>query len=215
MTCRAPLPPLNPLVEAWPRERPIHRLGRSDRFPELFHPGLDPSGHDCKPSRFAPIRDQDGKVVPYLYGGSSLECAIFETVFHEVPVDAPDKFVDLDAFANHAHVEIAPKRDLLLVNLTTVGLHRLRVPRSELIDSAALDYPATARWAEAIHHRFPRVDGMVWMSRKLDSGQALVLFGDRLGDDLEGTRVSGILRTDDALRQVIVRLALRAGIEVS
>ena len=215
MTCRTPVPPLSPLIESWPTEQLIQRLCRADRAPALFHPGLDGSGQGCKPSRFAPIRDKDGKVVPYLYGGSSLDCAIFETVFHEVPVEAPDKYVDLDAFASHAHVEIVARRDLRLVNLTTVGLHRLRVPKEELLESAALDYPATAKWAEAIHHQFPLVDGMFWMSRKFDSGQALVLFGDRLGDDLKGTCISGALRTDDKLRQAIVRLALRAGIEVS
>lgn len=215
MSCRAPVPPLDPLIEPWPRDRPIHRLGPVHRLPELFNPGLDRSGSPCKPSRFAPIRDGKGRVVPYLYGGSSLECAIFETVFHEVPLDAPHKHVDLDLFADHAHLEIRPRRELRMVNLTTVGMHRLRVTREELIDSAAIDYLGTAVWAQAIHQQFPAVDGMFWVSRKFDAGQALILFGDRLGKGLDGTRVSGPLRSDDDLRQAIVGLALRAGIVVS
>ena len=61
-----------------------------------FNPGVDAAGALRNPTRFAPIRDRKGRVVPYLYGGSSLDCAIFETVFHNVPADAPDKFVDLN-----------------------------------------------------------------------------------------------------------------------
>lgn len=47
-------------------------------------------------------------MVPYLYGGATLECAIVETVFHEVPIDAADKFVDLDEFAQGGHGELVP-----------------------------------------------------------------------------------------------------------
>jgi hypothetical protein len=114
-----------------------------------------------------------------------------------------------------AHLEIRPRRELRMVNLTTVGMLRLRVTREELIGSAAIDYPATAKWAQAIHQQFPAVDGMFWVSRTFDAGQALILFGDSLGKGLDGTRVSGPLRSDDDLRQAILGLALRAGILVS
>lgn len=166
------------------------------------------------PTRFAPIQDRKGKVVPYLYGGSSRNCAIFETVFHHVPIDAADKFVDLDAFANRAHGLIEPQRDLKLVNLTTDGLHRLKLPKAELITSAALDYPQTSRWAEAIHHQCPDVDGLMWMSRQRDRDLAFMLFGDRAGAALTGTRMGTALRGNDLLRQAILALALRVGIDV-
>lgn len=107
-----------------------------------------------KPTRFSPIWDVKGKVVTYLYGGSTLDCEIFETGFHDVPVDAADKFVDLDFFAQRGHGELMPSRDLRLVDLTSEGPHRLKVPKEELIISPARDYLATARWAEALHHQF-------------------------------------------------------------
>lgn len=153
--------------------------------------------------------------MPYLYGGSSRDCAIFETVFHNVPIDATDKFVDLDDFANRAHGRIVPRRDLRLVNLTTDGLHRPKVPKVELITSAPIDYLDTARWAEAIHHQFPDVDGLFWMSRQRDRDQALMLFGDRAGAALIGTRMGTALRGNDVLRQAILALALRVGIDAS
>lgn len=136
MSCRAPGPKLDPLIELWPAGQVVHVIHDLTFEPESFNPGVDAAGTLRNPTRFAPIRDNAGQVVPYLYGGSTLECAIFETVFHNVPIDASDKFVDLDDFANRAHGRIVPRRDLQLVNLTTDGLHRLKVPKAELIASA-------------------------------------------------------------------------------
>ena len=214
MSCRRPAPPLDALIEPWTAGQVIHVLHDAAYEPHSFNPGVDATGALRNPTRFAPIRDAAGRVVPYLYGGSSLECAIFETVFHNVPVDAPDKFVDLDDFAERAHGQVVPRRDLRLVNLTTDGLHRLKVPKAELVASAPIDYLDTACWAQALHRQYPQVDGLLWMSRQRDRDQALVLFGDRIGTALSSTRVGGPLRTNDVLRQAIVVLALRVGIEV-
>jgi hypothetical protein len=181
--------------------------------PESFNPGVDGAGRLRKPTRFAPIRDAKGKVVPYLYGGSTLDCAIFETVFHDVPVDAADKFVDLDDFAQRGHGELIASRDLKLVDLTSEGLHRLKVPKGELIASPARDYLDTALWAQALHRQFPDVDGLLWMSRQRDRDHALVLFGDRLRGVLSGSRIGGPLARNSTLRDAVLQTALRAGIE--
>ena len=201
------------MIEAWSAGRAIHVIHGAAFAPESFNPGIDAGGTLCNPTRFAPIRDSAGRVVPYLYGGSSRDCAIFETVFHHIPIDAADKFVDLDDFASRAHGLIVPSRDLQLVNLTTDGLHRLKIPKSELIASSAIDYVDTARWAQAIHHQCPDVDGLLWMSRQRDADQALLLFGDRAAAALTGTRIGTALRGNDVLRQAILSLALRVGIE--
>lgn len=153
--------------------------------------------------------------MPYRYGGSSLECAIFETIFPNIPIDAPDKFVDLHAFGNRSHGVLIPQRDLVLVDLTTDGLHRLRVPRAELIDSPPIDYASTARWAEALHRKYPTVDGLLWASRARDQDRALVLFGDRAGSVLDCSRRSECLSVDNTLRQAILALGLRVGIDVA
>lgn len=213
MSCRAPVPPLNALIDTWPAGQAFHVIHDTAYAPESFNPGVDAMGRLRSPTRFAPFHDAGGAVVPYLYAGSSLECAIFETVFHHVPVDAADKFVDLDDFAVRGHGVLVPLRRLRLVNLTTDGLHRLRVPKAELIASAPIDYPATARWAQALHHQYPDIDGLVWMSRQRDRDQALVLFGDRAGSALTGTRMGGPLRVNDRLRQTMLALALRVGID--
>ena len=215
MICRAPVPPLNPLFDRWPASEVIHVIHDTAFAPESFNPGVDAKGVLRKPTRFAPIRNNKGRVVPYLYGGSTLDCVIFETVFHDVPIDAADKFADLGDFAQRGHAQLVPSRDLRLVDLTTEGLHRLKVPKDELISSPARAYIETARWAEALHHQFKDVDGLVWMSRQRDRDRALVLFGDRVHDKLSGTRVGGPLARNDVLRQAILAAALRAGIDAA
>lgn len=215
MSCRAPAPPLDALIDIWPAGRAIHVIHDTTFEPNSFNPGVDAAGALRKPTRFAPIRNRDGRVVPYLYGGSTLECAIFETIFHNLPIDAPSKFVDLDDFATRGHGRLEPVRDLRLVNLTSDGLHRLKVPKAELIASAPIDYGATAAWAQALHHQYEDIDGLFWMSRQRDQDQALVLFGDRAGSALSACRVAGPLRLDDGLRQAVLTLALRVGIEAA
>lgn len=213
MSCRAPAPPLDPLFERWPAGRVIHVIHDTAFAPESFHPGVDAAGRTCKATRFSPIRGPGGRPVPYLFGGSTLDCAIFETVFHDVPVDAPDKFVDLGDFARRGHGELLPRRDLRLVDLSSEGLHRLKVPKQELIASPSRDYPVTVRWAQALHRQFGDVDGLLWMSRQRDRDHALILFGDRLENVLTGRRLGGPLSRNARLREAVLAAALRAGIE--
>ncbi len=213
MSCRAPIPPLDPLFDRWPVGRPIHIVHDTAFAPESFNPGVDAAGRLRKSTRFAPIRSLEGQVVPYLYGGSTLNCAIFETVFHDVPIDSPDKFVDLADFAERGHGELTPKRELKLVDLTSEGLHRLKVPKEELIASPSRDYPHTAAWAQVLHRQFPDIDGLLWMSRQRDRDHALMLFGDRLDGVLSGQRIGGRLARNVTLREAVLAAALRAGID--
>jgi hypothetical protein len=212
LTCRAPVAPLDPLFEIWPAGRVIHVIHDSAFAPESFNPGVDTAGRLRKPTRFAPIRDARGAVVPYLYGGATLDCAIFETVFHDVPISAPDKFVDLGDFAQRGHGQLTPARALKLADLTSEGLHRLKAPKTELIASPSREYPRTALWAQALHRQFAGVDGLLWMSRQRDRDPALLLFGDRLKGVLSGQRIGGPLARNPALREAVLAAALRAGI---
>lgn len=186
LTCRAPMPPLDVLFDVWHAGDVFHVIHDTAYAPESFNPGVTDTGALRNPTRFAPVRDAAGKVVPYLYGGSSLDCAIFETIFHNVPVDAPDKFVDLDGCAQRGHGQVVPARDLKLADLTTDGLHRLKVSKAELIGSAPTDYLQTALCAQAIHHQYPDADGLLRVSRQPDRDRALMVFGDRVDESLSG-----------------------------
>ncbi|WP_434575633.1 RES domain-containing protein [Pseudomonas sp. Z3-6] len=54
------------------------------------------------------------------------------------------------------------------------------ITRKQLIDTEKEHYPATRKWAEAIHRQCPDAQGLSWISRQDDSARAIVLFGDRI-----------------------------------
>ena len=114
-----------------------------------------------------------------IYGAASLEGAISETVFHDVPVRGT-KTVDASKFQHHLAVTVAPTRHLNLADLTGPALTRMGVSRAELIDSDSRGYGETAAWARAIHHHRAHFDGLLWISRQYDRVQTLMLFGDRV-----------------------------------
>lgn len=52
------------------------------------------------------------------------------------------------------------------------------------------------------------------MSRRRDRDHALLLFGDRLANVLNGMRVGGALVRNPTLRDAVLTAALRVGIDV-
>lgn len=136
----------------------------------------------CKgrPSRFAPIEDSHRQCISSLYGASTLECAVFETVFHDVPYHAKTKTVPIDEVMDRAHSELVVIRDISLIALHESDLKAWGTTRRLLIDTLACHYQDTARWAEALHRAEPHADGLVWTSRQYDPDQAMLLYGDRV-----------------------------------
>lgn len=193
----------------------LHQLYDSAHAAGSFHPGTGPvsNGGLAKPTRFAPIRDRKGRLVPYLYAGESLQCAIFETIFHDVDFTAASPAVDLSDFGSRAHARLVTNRDLRLVRLHGRGLLQLRITRLLLIECPPRCYRTTAVWAQALHHQHSRVDGLVWKSRKLDDQNSYLLFGDRLEPgSLTATPMGAPLNIDPDLRCAVVQEALAVGV---
>ena len=132
------------------------------------------------PTRFAPIRDGAGRCIPSLYAGSTVDSAIHETVFHDVPPSAKRKTVPKSAIDRCSHSTLLVRRPLQLASLRAPDLMRLGVDRETLIGSLPTQYGRTALWAKAIHDRSDDVDGMIWTSNLCDPDAALLLFGDRI-----------------------------------
>ena len=132
-----------------------------------------------RPTRFAPIFDGDGACVPSLYAGSSLDSAIYETIFHDVPATALFKTVPRQDVTARSHSVIETTRDVLLVSLRAPDLKKWGLSRAQLVSAPASDYAQTVLWAQAIHHRFPAVHGLVWTSNQCDPDSAFLFFGDR------------------------------------
>lgn len=131
-----------------------------------------------RPGRFRPIDDGLGAPVEVWYGARSEEAAIFESVFHDVPFTA-DARVLPTSYVGRVVSAVTTTITLSLADLTTPGLDSLRLRRDQLIEPGPRHYTRTARWAEYIR-RCSDAPGLLWMARRHDRVEALVLFADRL-----------------------------------
>ncbi len=132
------------------------------------------------PTRFAPLVLPSGDCLPTLYAAATFECAVHESIFHDLPYDAPAKFIRLNRVTSRAISWIEVTTDLILASLHEPDLNRLECTRAELIDTPRSAYRMTARWAEAFHRADPAISGLVWTSRRCDPDKAYVFFEDRL-----------------------------------
>ncbi|MFN8621195.1 MAG: RES family NAD+ phosphorylase [Chloroflexota bacterium] len=137
-----------------------------------------------RPTRFGPLADPTGRVVPIWYGATTPEGAIHESVFHDVPFDVPDPIVLRAAFQGRALSPIRTRHPIRSVDLTVPGLRRIRARRADLIESDPASYDTTRAWAVALRAADPDAGGMRWVARLDDRAVAVVLFGDRVPDDV-------------------------------
>jgi hypothetical protein len=132
--------------------------------------------------------------VPTMYGADDLWGALSETVFHEVPVRGANRHILRSQMNLWVWCQVAPTRDLNLVQLHGAGLRRLQVTNRELIECDAAAYAETVPWSDALHDVAAAPDGLCWRSRQHNDSLALMLFGTRVSeDDL------GVVRVDESL----------------
>jgi hypothetical protein len=187
----------------------LHRVHQDKYQPDQFNPGVHGN------ARFSPIQDDQGRAIPTLYGGTTVECALMETVFHDVPHTAGFKSFDKGKLVGQVHSAVQVSQPLHLVDLSSVPLRKLGVTRKQLIDTEKDQYPETRKWAEAIHRQYPDVQGLSWVSRQDDSARAMVLFGDRIpGGALHSQRASRSLTGDSNLFDTVLDLADRIGVVI-
>jgi len=208
------LPPSGPLdvtLSDWGKDLVLFRVHPDKYKAAQFNPS------DSGDARFSPSVRKDGSVIPTLYAGTTLDCALMETVFHDVPY-APG----LKTLSKKTHVEervyssIQLPRDLKLIDLGTIALRKLGIPRSGLIDTDASEYSRTRQWALALYENTPAAEGLLWTSRQDDRAQAIVLFGERLSSLTFGTVTSAqpLLLPDGSACKEVLDLAVRLGVLV-
>ena len=78
-TVQAPPAVLHITPATWKAGTALHRVHLDVYAADAFNAGI--TGN----ARFSPIVNAAGKPFPTLYGGTSLNCAAMETVFHDVP----------------------------------------------------------------------------------------------------------------------------------
>jgi hypothetical protein len=168
-----PRGPLKATLIDWGRGKTLFRVHEERFAANAFNPSR--SGN----ARFSPIYSRTKEVISTLYAGSSLDCALMETVFHDVPYKAGFKPLSRTRLLNRVHSILLLNRDLRLIDLGTIALRKLGIPRNALIDTTKFHYPRTRRWAEALYDQFPEAQGLRWTSRQDDHAQAMLLFCDR------------------------------------
>lgn len=187
----------------------LHRVHQSQYQADQFNPGVRGN------ARFSPIQDDQGQAIPTLYAGTTLPCALMETVFHDVPHTAGFKSFDKAKLAGQVHSTIRVEADLQLVDLSSVALRKLGVTRKQLIDTEKDQYPATRKWAVALHRQCPQAQGLSWVSRQDDSARAVVLFGDRIAEGaLQAGDGSHSLTDDPGTYDAVLDLADRIGVSI-
>jgi hypothetical protein len=156
-----------------PAGQVLHRVHESRFDPLSFNPGFGRA-------RFSPIRNASGTFIPTIYAGTTIPCALLESVFHDVPYAAGYKPFPRAKLRLQVHSELGTLAPLTLVDLGTIALRKLGIPRKQLIDTESSEYEVTQCWAAAFHAQEPAIQGIRWTSRQDDSATAVILFGDRI-----------------------------------
>ena len=182
-------------------------------YPEEY--GVDGFNHTVLGNaRFSPL-NVSGKVVPTLYAGSTLDVALMETVWHDAPVPSNGFHLVLHASMETRRVgSLKPSAALRLIDLTTVGLRRLGLTRSDVIDSSPLNYSITRQFARWLYENKPDAQGICWISQQSDEGRAVVLFEPRLGSLKLEPDVRDEIFTDGPHLDSVLTLAERMGATV-
>ena len=206
-----PAPPATLHIIAWTlaARQVLHRVHRDLYKADQFNPGLKGN------ARFSPIRDAQGDAIPTFYAAVTFDAAAMESVFHDVSHVPGFKHYDKCKLEGQLHSEVKVKRALKLADLSSVALRKLGVQRKQLIDTEKNQYPATRRWAEAIHAQYPDIQGLSWISRQDDSARAVMLFGDRIpkGALLQAGDSRSLLKDEQTYVQLL-NLADRIGVDI-
>lgn len=149
----------------------------------LWRVSTDPAGTAFSVStrrrnRFSPVSAADGSVIPSWYGATSAAGAIFESVFHDIRPSHRAPRVMPNQYLDRILAPVLTARSLTLVDLTTDGLHAIRITRSALIESTSRSYEWTGGIAARLRAAAPGADGFAWVSRARDTSLSVVLFAD-------------------------------------
>ena len=155
-----------------------------------------------------------GQCIPTLYAANTEEAAIYETLFHDIPLDAPEKSIPRSVVESRNHSILQLRRDLRLARLHAPDLRQWHISREQLIGSLPTQYENTVQWARVIHAQFHDVDGLVWTSNLCDPDKAYMLFGDRvLESDIEVIMVR--YGEDQSFLNAVHNAGARGGILIS
>lgn len=204
---RPPVGRLNATLIQWGKGRTIFRVHRSIYKADQFN---DSRKGDA---RFSPLIDVGrNAIIPTLYAGTTFDCALMETVFHDVPYLPGLKTVSKAKYVEGAICSrLGLTDDLRLIDLSSVALHKLGVAPSDLTQTEAAYYPASREWSGVLYQQNPAAQGFIWTSRRDDHAEAVLLFGDRVAPGIlqVGNDTLPLLLPDGSARMEVLNLAAR------
>jgi len=163
--------PDRPRLITWPAGRLLWRVSRD---PD----GTAFSSSVARQNRFSPVFGPGGEVVAAWYGATTEAGAIFESVFHDIRPSDPAPRVLPNQYVNRILAPVVTTRDLVLVDLTSTGLHAIGIARRSIIESTSAAYPRTVAIAHRLRSAARDADGFAWVSRAQDTSQCVVLYAD-------------------------------------
>ncbi len=206
------LPPVGPLdatLIRWRKGKRFHHVHHERFRPNEFNPSVKGN------SRFNPIFDKTGSVIPTWYAGITKDCALMETVFHDVPYLPGEKTLWKDVLLGMMCSQLVTSDGLLLVDLGTISLRKLGIERAHLIDTSKAYYADSRVWAETLYVQFPKAQGLKWRSRQDDSAEAVILFGTRVEPgSLEVTNGPYPILANGQIDADTIALARRIGLRI-
>ncbi len=96
-----------------------------DRVHPAIYPGDQFNPSPSGDARFSPLIE-GGMVVPTLYAGESLDCALMETLFHDVPYTDGPKRVRVKKINPLAHSSLRTLQEIEFADLSNIALRKLR-----------------------------------------------------------------------------------------
>jgi len=169
-------------------------------------------------ARFSPLV-QGATVVPTLYAASSLAGALMETVLHDVPYPSDGHIFDLErVLASTLHASaVRIGSPLKVVDLTKLGLQRMGIKPSQMLETDADDYSRTRSWAAWLHDAVPRAQGLVWLAGRHPEARAIMLFGDRVSPGIVQADADPAMRhlRHAEIRELLMLLLGRLGCGVA
>lgn len=195
--------------EVVPKGKVFHRVHPDKYVADAFNPS------DNGNARFSPIKDANGEIIPTIYLGTTNECALMETAFHDVPHTKGTKVIFKDRLESLQHSQVTLNEDLVVVDLSARGLRKMGFKKTEIIETEADKYPVTRAIAEQIHAENSEVQGLQWVSRQDDTAKALVLFGDRVAKNvIQKVGKSKSLTNDQDTYAKVLDLAEEIGVSI-
>ncbi|WP_261640485.1 RES family NAD+ phosphorylase [Erwinia mallotivora] len=165
----------------------LYRVHQERYAAEQFNPGKRGN------ARFSPVLNAEGEPVPTMYAGMTKDCAMMETVFHDVPLAPGVKTYDKSKLNGQVHSTLKVVEDLELLDLSSVVLRKLGITRKALIDTEKDQYPMTRKWAEKLYQQSATAQGLIWVSRQDDKACSIMLFGDRITPERFARPVSHVV----------------------